>query len=178
MRNLPKAIHVRAHKDHLTKERRSWNMSRIRGKNTTPEMRVRSLLHRLGYRFRLHVRIPVSDSLSALNAETVSVRCRTSRAISVDILLPKYKAAIFVHGCFWHRHRGCKNCTTPTNRREWWLTKLDGNAARDKINQRALRKLGWRSIVVWECETEKSRNLDRLRTKLENLHVATKACKK
>src|SRR6266542_3716646 len=127
-------------------------MSRIRGKDTTPEKRVRSLLHRLGYRFRLHVRIPISDTLSASTGERDRVRCRTPRAVSVDVLLPKYKTAIFVHGCFWHRHRGCKNCTTPTNRREWWLTKLNGNAARDKRYQAALKKLGWRVIVIWECE--------------------------
>ena len=109
-------------------------MSRIRGKHTTPEKAVRSLLHRLGYRFRLHgKKLPGKP----------------------DIVLPKYKTVIFVHGCFWHRHKGCKNCTTPTNRREWWLAKLNANAARDKVHQRALRKIGWRSIVVWECETER-----------------------
>ncbi|HMC27894.1 MAG TPA: hypothetical protein VKM56_08895 [Verrucomicrobiae bacterium] len=116
-------------------------MSRIRGKNTNPEMRVRSLLNRMGFRFRLHVRIPIPapaiNSLSALGRGS-GVRCsgstrrkgrgevgrspvRGPRAVSADILLPKYKTAIFVHGCFWHRHSGCKNCTTPTNRREWWL---------------------------------------------------------
>ena len=115
----------RRSKDRLSRERRSWNMSRIRGRDTTPEKRVRSLLHRLGFRFRLHVRIPVT--LSASTEQRAGVRCRTPRAISVDILLPKYKTAIFVHGCFWHRHRGCKNCTTPTHRREWWLAKLEGN---------------------------------------------------
>jgi DNA mismatch endonuclease, patch repair protein len=132
-------------KDRLTKERRSWNMSRIRGKDTTPEKAVRSLLHQLGYRFRLHVRkLP---------------GCR-------DIVLPKFKTAIFVHGCFWHRHRGCRNCTTPTNRREWWLAKLNGNAARDKLHQRALRKLGWRTVVLWECQTERSMVLERIVRKL------------
>jgi DNA mismatch endonuclease Vsr len=80
-------------------------------------------------------------SLSASTGERFWVRCRIPRAVSVDILLPKYKTAIFVHGCFWHRHSGCKNCTTPTNRREWWLAKLNGNAARDKLHQAALRKL-------------------------------------
>src|SRR6266540_2821653 len=119
-------VRDRRSKDLLSRERRSWNMSRIRGKDTTPEKRVRSLLHRLGFRFRLHVRIPVT--LSASTEQRAGVRCRTPRAISVDILLPKYKTAIFVHGCFWHRHRGCKNCTTPTHRREWWLAKLEGNA--------------------------------------------------
>lgn len=150
-------------------------MSRIRGKDTTPEKRVRSLLHRLGYRFRLHVRIPVSLSAPRPSdgrrikgeglresGERVGVRRRTPRAVSVDILLPKYKTVIFVHGCFWHRYRGCVNCTTPTNRRQWWLTKLDGNSARDKRNQAALRKLGRRVIVVWECQTEQSDSLQRL----------------
>ncbi|HWN94353.1 MAG TPA: hypothetical protein VNT99_04925 [Methylomirabilota bacterium] len=121
-------------KDRLSAERRRWNMSRIRGKDTTPEKIVRSLLHRMGYRFRLHMRIPIhaggtSSASPHLKRESgtrvtrPSIARRTPRAVSVDILLPKYKAAIFVHGCFWHRHRGCKNCTTPTNRREWWLAK-------------------------------------------------------
>ena len=149
-------------------------MSRIRGKNTTPEKRVRSLLHHLGFRFRLHVRIPIQVGL-ALRSEPPSKRKTgaietsrptTLRAVSVDILLRKHKTAIFVHGCFWHRHKGCKNCTTPTNRRSWWLAKLNGNAARDKVHQRAVRKLGWRSIVVWECQTEHPKRLERLSRKL------------
>src|SRR5207302_7118278 len=98
------------------------------------EMRVCSLLHRLGYRFRLHVRIPVPPS-------TIN-HPQSTRSVRPDIVLPKYKTVIFVHGCFWHRHKGCKNCTTPTNRRQWWLTKLEGNAARDKLHQRVLRGLG------------------------------------
>jgi DNA mismatch endonuclease, patch repair protein len=135
-------------KDHLSPKRRSWNMSRIRGKNTAPEKRVRSLLHRLGYRFRLHgKKLPGRP----------------------DVVLAKHKTVIFVHGCFWHRHRGCKNCTTPTNRREWWLTKLNGNAARDKVHQRALRKLGWRTTTVWECQTEKPKTLDLLGARLAKL---------
>jgi DNA mismatch endonuclease (patch repair protein) len=152
-------------KDRLSKERRSWNMSRIRGKDTTPEKIVRSLLHRLGYRFRLHVRIPIQWSAAVsktsrstdkmknrLNsskavghitaaAADAGAHSRDPRAVSVDILLPKHKTAIFIHGCFWHRHKGCKNCTTPTNRREWWLAKLNGNAARDQRHQAAVRKL-------------------------------------
>jgi DNA mismatch endonuclease, patch repair protein len=105
-------------------------MSRIRSRDTTPEMRVRSLLHRMGYRFRLHVRIPVTNSPPRRgdaesgrakplrrNGKAAQQR-RPTRGVSVDILLPKHKTAIFVHGCFWHRHAGCKNCTTPTNRRE------------------------------------------------------------
>src|SRR5207249_3816780 len=128
-----------------------WNMGRIRGKNTAPEMRVRSLLHRLGYRFRLHVRLTVPSSTLDPRPSTLFVR--------PDIVLPKHKTVIFVHGCFWHRHRGCKNCTTPTNRREWWLAKLNGNAARDRLHYRALHKLGWRTLVVWECQTEDPRRL-------------------
>lgn len=158
--------------DKLTREQRSWNMSRIRGKNTTPEMIVRRTLHRLGYRFRLHVRIPVgrtsytspaSSRLTKSGTQKLGVgvtrRSEKRRSVSADILLPKYKTAIFVHGCFWHRHRGCKNCTTPTHRREFWLEKLNGNAARDKRNQRTLKKLGWRVMVIWECEAENASHL-------------------
>jgi DNA mismatch endonuclease, patch repair protein len=162
-------------KDRLSRQRRSWNMSRIRGKDTTPEKVVRSLLHRMGYRFRLHVRIPIPASAIAKSAfrnphsksstlstrhSTLSTRFSTPDPrpaffVRPDIVLRKYKTAIFVHGCFWHRHKGCKNCTTPTNRREWWLAKLNGNAVRDKVRQAALKKLGWRVIVIWECELEK-----------------------
>jgi len=120
-------------KDRLTKARRSWNMSRIKGKNTGPEKVVRSLLHRMGYRFRLHVKdLPGKP----------------------DIVLPRYRTVIFVHGCFWHRHRGCRNCTTPTNNREFWVNKLEGNVERDRLHTRTLKKLGWKVVVVWECEVE------------------------
>lgn len=127
-------------KDRLTKARRSWNMSRIRGKDTTPEKVVRSLLHRMGYRFRLHgKKLPGRP----------------------DIVLAKHNTVIFVHGCFWHRHRGCRNCTTPTNNREFWVKKLEGNAKRDQRNQAALRRAGWRVIAVWECQTEVPEKLSR-----------------
>jgi DNA mismatch endonuclease (patch repair protein) len=76
-----------------------------------------------------------------------------------DIVLPKYKTVIFVHGCFWHRHKGCKRCTTPTTNRNYWLPKLDRNIARDKISKKQLKKQGWNIIVVWECEIKK---LDKL----------------
>jgi DNA mismatch endonuclease, patch repair protein len=114
----------------LRKPRR-FTWSRIRGKDTAPEKVVRSILHRMGYRFRLH---------------------RRKLPGRPDIVLPKCKTLVFVHGCFWHRHRGCKNCTTPTHRRAWWLNKLEGNAKRDRSHQRALRKLGGRAIVLWKCE--------------------------
>jgi DNA mismatch endonuclease, patch repair protein len=132
-------------RDRLTKERRSWNMSRIRGKNTAPEKSVRSLLHRMGYRFRLHGKnLPGRP----------------------DIVLKKYKTVIFVHGCFWHRHKGCRNCTTPTKNRAFWVTKLEGNAARDGAQRRTLRRLGWRVAVVWECETEEPRAVERFGKRL------------
>jgi len=132
-------------KDRLTKEQRSWNMGQIKSKDTGPERIVRSLLHRMGHRFRLH-----EKSLPG----------------RPDIVLPRHKTVIFVHGCFWHRHRGCRNCTTPTRNRAFWLTKLEGNAKRDKTNQRMIRMLGWRCAVVWECETEFPQGLERLRRKL------------
>ena len=97
-----------------------------------PEKVVRSLLHRMGFRFRLHARkLPGRP----------------------DIVLAKFRTVVFVHGCFWHRHRGCKNCTTPTNNREFWVRKLEGNAARDLRNEGALKRDGWKVIVVWECDT-------------------------
>jgi DNA mismatch endonuclease, patch repair protein len=121
--------------DKLSKERRNWNMSRIRGKNTSPEVVVRSVLHRLGYRFRLHgKKLPGRP----------------------DVVLGRHRAVVFVHGCFWHRHKGCNNCTTPTNNRAFWLAELNGNAARERLHARALRKQGWRVVVVWECETERA----------------------
>lgn len=148
-------------KDRLTKARRSWNMSRIRGKHTAPERVVRSTLHRMGFRFRLHVRISVPPSTINNRLSTFFVR--------PDIVLKKHKTVVFVHGCFWHRHKGCRNCTTPTNRREWWLTKLNGNAARDVVHAHALRKLGWKVVVVWECQTEKARFPEKLTRQLAKL---------
>ena len=117
--------------DSLAKERRSWNMSRIRGRNTGPELRLRSLLHRAGFRFRLHAKqLPGSP----------------------DAVLPKYRTAIFVHGCFWHRHPGCRNATMPSTRREFWREKFDGNISRDLRNQAALVAAGWTVLTIWECE--------------------------
>jgi DNA mismatch endonuclease (patch repair protein) len=117
--------------DTLTSERRSWNMSRIRGRNTGPELRLRSLLHRSGFRFRLHAK--------ALPGKP-------------DIVLPKFRTAIFVHGCFWHRHPGCRNATTPSTRREFWQGKFDGNVSRDARNRTDLEAAGWTVLTVWECE--------------------------
>jgi DNA mismatch endonuclease (patch repair protein) len=134
--------------DKLSRERRSWNMSRIKGRDTAPERVVRSLLHRMGYRFRLHSRdLPGRP----------------------DVVLPKHSTVILVHGCFWHRHRGCKNCTTPTSNREFWIRKLEGNAERDRQRARELGQLGWRVVRIWECETEREDRVGRLRKRLRRL---------
>ena len=117
--------------DTISEAHRSWNMSRIKGRNTGPELRLRSLLHRAGFRFRLHVKdLPGKP----------------------DIVLPKYRTAIFVHGCFWHRHEGCRNATTPSTRAEFWQEKFDGNVKRDRRNREALKTAGWAVITVWECD--------------------------
>lgn len=110
-------------------EKRSFNMSRIRGKNTRPEMTIRQWLWKNGYRYRLH---------------------RKDLAGKPDIVLPRYKAVILVHGCFWHRH-GCKATTTPASRTEFWLTKFQENVNRDKRNIQDLVNKGWRVMVIWEC---------------------------
>ncbi len=122
--------------DKLTKEHRSWNMSRIRGRNTKPEYIVRSILHRMGYRFTVNG--PKNRKLPG----------------KPDIVLPKYKTVIFVHGCFWHRHKGCRKTTTPSTRKEFWKQKFASNVKRDRRNIQGLKKKGWQVIVIWECELE------------------------
>lgn len=119
--------------DSLTKEHRSWNMSRIRSTNSKPEIVVRSLLHRMGYRFRLH---------------------RKDLPGKPDIVLPKYRTVIFVHGCFWHRHEGCRKAYQPKSRRNFWEEKFRQNKARDKKNLNFLEEKDWNVLVVWECELE------------------------
>jgi len=125
--------------DTISKEKRSWNMSRIRGKNTTPEITVRSLLHKMGYRFRIH---------------------RKDLPGKPDIVLPKYKTVIFVHGCFWHRHKDCKNGSyTPKSNVDSWSSKFDENEARDKRNKEQLEARGWNVEIIWECETTDQESL-------------------
>lgn len=117
--------------DTFSPRERSEIMRRVRGKDTTPEMIVRSLLHRLGFRFRLH---------------------RADLPGKPDIVLPKHKTVILVHGCFWHRHTGCPRASTPATREEYWLPKFRRTVERDGRDQELLRRAGWNVIVVWECE--------------------------
>lgn len=118
-------------KEVISPERRSQIMGAVKRKNTKPEIALRSLLYRSGYRFHLH---------------------RSDLTGTPDIVFPKVKGAIFVHGCFWHRHRGCKRATTPTQNREFWEDKFAGNIVRDNRKIEDLGAIGWRSLVVWECE--------------------------
>ena len=125
-------------------ETRSFNMSRIRGKNTKPEMLVRKFLFANGFRYRLNVKTLPGKP---------------------DIVLPKYKTVIFVNGCFWHGHKGCRYFVLPKTRTEWWLQKIKGTWLRDKEAEIKLQVLGWKVIVIWECELKNIKKEDRL-TKL------------
>lgn len=128
--------------DVLTPKQRKYCMSRIRGTNTRPELLVRRLVHALGYRYRLHVRtLPGCP----------------------DLVLPRHKKVIFVHGCFWHRHRCKYGRPQPQTNAAFWERKLLGNVQRDKRNLLALRRAGWRILTIWECQTRNSQQiLDRL----------------
>ncbi len=126
-------------------------MAAIRSQNTQPELKVRSLLHRLGYRYRLH---------------------RRDLPGSPDIVLPKHRTVIFVHGCFWHRHLGCRYTTTPKTRAEFWVRKFEQNVERDRWQQQMLREMGWSVMVIWECEL---RNLHSLKSRLERIGRAKMA---
>lgn len=118
--------------DILTPARRSWNMARIRSRNTAPELMVRAVLHRQGYRFRLNVReLPGSP----------------------DLVLPRYRVAVFVHGCFWHRHESCRLAYTPKSNIAFWRTKFERNVKRDARTRAALQRSGWTVVVYWQCET-------------------------
>ena len=120
--------------DRISPEHRSWNMSRIRGKDTGPELCLRSLLHRAGFRYRLH---------------------DTTLPGKPDLVFPRYRTVIFVHGCYWHRHSGCKYAATPRTRTDFWLAKFQGTVERDRRTAEALTQRGWRVITVWECELKR-----------------------
>ena len=125
---------MNAGKDHLTPQARSRNMGKIKQKDSKPEMLLRSVLHRAGYRFRKNVKhLPGKP----------------------DIVLPKYRTVIFVHGCFWHRHNCKRGRSVPTARREFWEAKFARNVERDRENVEQLEAAGWRVITVWECSLKK-----------------------
>lgn len=129
--------------DIFTKEKRSRHMSRIRRRDTRPELIVRRLVHRLGYRYRLHCHdLPGTP----------------------DMVFRKRKKVIFIHGCFWHQHPdpSCKLARMPKSRLEYWKPKLGGNLSRDQINRSRLSKLGWRVLVVWECETARMADVENI----------------
>jgi DNA mismatch endonuclease (patch repair protein) len=119
--------------DVFTEGKRSWIMARVRGRDTKPEMLVRSLIHRMGFRFRVH---------------------RRDLPGNPDIVLPRHHKIIFVHGCFWHGHSGCSRSKRPTTNQAFWDRKLDGNLKRDARFQNELSSMGWKILVVWQCETK------------------------
>ena len=119
--------------DVLSPAQRKRNMSAIKGRDTKPEILLRKLLHSLGYRFRIQ---------------------RKDLPGRPDIVLPKYKTAIFVNGCFWHRHEGCRFASTPSSNSEFWQKKFAANVERDARNYAALKELGWTVLIIWECEVK------------------------
>jgi len=136
--------------DHISKQQRSWNMSRIRSKNTKPELVIRSMLHVMGFRFRLH---------------------RKNLPGNPDIVLPKYKTVIFVHGCFWHRHKNCKRCTIPKTNFEYWNSKFQKNVIKDQKNRAELIKLGWNVITIWECQTNNADTIQKISNQIFKKNV-------
>jgi len=128
--------------DHISAEKRSWNMRQIRNKNTAPEVLTRSLMHALGLRFRLH---------------------RKNLPGSPDIVLAKYRIVVFVHGCYWHRHPGCKYASTPKTNTAFWQRKFTQNVSRDIESCIKLKRLGWKVLIIWQCETK---DIEKLRKRL------------
>jgi len=124
--------------DVFTREQRSRIMRRVKGRDTKPELLIRSMVHRMGFRFRVQGRdLPGNP----------------------DIVLPRHRKVIFVHGCFWHGHKRCPRSKRPATNTAFWNKKLDGNVERDKRFRRELRRLGWKTLIVWECETRKPERL-------------------
>ncbi len=147
-------------RDPLSPEARSALMKRVRIRDTNPEQIVRRILH--GLRLRFTVTGPSNRNLPS----------------RPDIVLPRWRTVMLVHGCFWHRHHGCRLTTTPSNRAEFWQAKFAANVARDAAQHQKLRALGWRVITVWECETRDPVSLARKLDRMFSPHPRTKLCRK
>ena len=128
-------------KDIVDRKRRSDLMANVRARDTAPELAVRRIAHRMGLRFRLH---------------------RRDLPGRPDLVFPKHRLVVFVHGCFWHRHDGCRYASTPKSRIAFWTEKFAANVARDARQETALRALGWRIVVIWECETRHEAAVERM----------------
>jgi len=126
--------------DHVDPRKRSLIMAAVHSKNTGPELAVRKIVHSLGYRYRLHV-----DTLPG----------------KPDLVFRSRRKVVFVHGCFWHRHRHCRYASSPTTRKKFWEAKFAANVARDRRTLRSLKRMGWRAMTVWQCELKKSERLIR-----------------
>lgn len=124
--------------DSLTKEKRSWNMSLIKAKNTVPEIIIQDIVRKLGLKFAVHNPILPGKP---------------------DIVLKEYKIAVFLNGCFWHQHLNCRRANIPKSNKKYWIPKLERNVKRDRMNQKELKKKGWHSIILWECQTKDPENL-------------------
>ncbi|QYX55949.1 very short patch repair endonuclease [Roseovarius sp. SCSIO 43702] len=133
--------------DRISPERRSALMANVRSKNTGPEMIVRSIAHKLGLRFRLH---------------------RRDLPGTPDLVFPKYRLVLFVHGCFWHRHIGCKKATMPKSRTDYWAKKFSQNTERDRRNRAKLEANGWRVETIWECQTKDSQTISDILREITN----------
>jgi DNA mismatch endonuclease (patch repair protein) len=142
--------------DKLSAKRRSWNMSRIKSRHTSPERAVRRTLFNLGYKYQLH---------------------RGDLPGKPDMVLPRHRIAIFVHGCFWHQHTGCIDCSNPKTNAKYWRSKLLANVQRDRRYRRRLKRLGWTPIIIWECQTPKVEQLRarlnrKLKSKIDSRHIS------
>ncbi|VVB53404.1 DNA mismatch endonuclease Vsr [uncultured archaeon] len=146
-----KPDNIKIFMDHLTPAERSWNMSRIHSKDTKPEVFVRSYLHRNGFRFRIN-----NNNITG----------------KPDIYLKKYNAVIFVHGCFWHRHKNCKRATMPKSNIDYWDLKFKKNKKRDKLIMKELQIEGYRVFVIWECQVNNKSVLYELTNSIRNIEEA------
>lgn len=136
--------------DIFNKSKRSWIMSHVKGKDTKPEILVRSIVHKLGYRFQTH---------------------KSDLPGKPDIVLVRHQKVIFVHGCFWHGHKRCVRSSRPQSNKSFWAKKLDKNIARDKRTRRELDKNGWKALIIWTCETK---NILKLQNKIAKFLVEPK----